>query len=101
MSYNISKLPKKSLLPTKIDDSSDSESEEKQNLASLTSVAERDALSEIMYMLTESKRISYIVEQTESLLEDSTSMHCICQICHDIMTHNKQAVYEYEYDLIK
>lgn len=96
MSYNISKLPKKSLRPIKIDDSSDSESEEKQNLALLTSAAERDALSEIIDMLTESKRISYIVKQTESFLDDSSSIHCICQICHDIMTHNKHAVYEYE-----
>lgn len=93
MSYNISKLPKKSLEPIKIDDSSDSESDE--NHISLSS-SERDCLAEIMKMMKETKRITYIVDQTENLLDDPVSIHCICQICHDIMTHNKQAVYEYE-----
>lgn len=94
MSDNIAKLPKKSHHALINEDSSDSDNDEKHSNRIIMSGMERETLQEIVQMFNDTKRTAIIVTQTEFLLESSDAIHCICQICHDLMTFNRLAVYE-------
>nr|XP_019541237.2 ubiquitin-protein ligase E3C [Aedes albopictus] len=96
MVSNITKLPRLSMemYHHRQDDSSDSESES-DDIPMLTSLENR-TLTEIIAMLNDNRRVTFVVRHIDAVLEKSDVVQYLCLICHSLMTYNRLAVYEYK-----
>uniref|UniRef100_A0A182JPA3 Ubiquitin-protein ligase E3C n=1 Tax=Anopheles christyi TaxID=43041 RepID=A0A182JPA3_9DIPT len=94
---NITKLPRKTIhssINRPMDDSSDSDSDGEDG--STLSPREAALLHAVIGMLNERRRVSYIVRMIETVLDEPMVVQHLCQICHQLMTYNRMAVYEYK-----
>uniref|UniRef100_A0A182R8P1 Ubiquitin-protein ligase E3C n=1 Tax=Anopheles funestus TaxID=62324 RepID=A0A182R8P1_ANOFN len=94
---NFTKLPRKTIrssINRPLDDSSDSDSDGEDGPT--LSPREATLLHAIIGMLNERRRVSYIVRMIEAVLDDPLAVQNLCQICHQLMTYNRMAVYEYK-----
>uniref|UniRef100_A0A182P9B5 Ubiquitin-protein ligase E3C n=1 Tax=Anopheles epiroticus TaxID=199890 RepID=A0A182P9B5_9DIPT len=94
---NITKLPRKAIrssINRPLDDSSDSDSDGEDG----PSLSPREAalLHAVIGMLNERRRVSFIVRMIDLVLDDPIAVQNLCQICHQLMTYNRMAVYEYK-----
>ncbi|XP_053680763.1 ubiquitin-protein ligase E3C [Anopheles nili] len=94
---NITKLPRKTIRSSvnrPLDDSSDSESDTEDG----SSLSSREAalLQEVIVMLNERRRVSFFVRMIDAVLDEPVAVQNLCQICHQLMTYNRMAVYEYK-----
>ncbi|XP_058118357.1 ubiquitin-protein ligase E3C [Anopheles ziemanni] len=97
MMDNINKLPRKTIrssINRPLGDSSDSESDSEDVPA--LSPTEGCLLQDIIGMLNESRRVAYIVRTIDTVLDEPVAVQNLCQICHQLMTYNRMAVYEYK-----
>jgi ubiquitin-protein ligase E3 C len=97
MMGSLDALPKLSNEWHRNDDSSDSEAEDNDDRDVEMQVhGEREILLEIVRMLNDQRRVMLVIDQIEYFLDKSDLVLCICQICHQLMTYNRLAVYEYK-----
>ncbi|XP_061509954.1 ubiquitin-protein ligase E3C [Anopheles gambiae] len=94
---NITKLPRKTIrssINRPLDDSSDSDSDGEDGPA----LGPREAalLHAVIGMLNERRRVSFTVRLIDTVLDDPLAVQHLCQICHQLMTYNRMAVYEYK-----
>uniref|UniRef100_A0A1Q3F789 Ubiquitin-protein ligase E3C n=1 Tax=Culex tarsalis TaxID=7177 RepID=A0A1Q3F789_CULTA len=96
MVSNITKLPRLTLesYQPRQDDSSDSESDS-EDVTMLTS-CEHQTLSEVIHMLNDNQRVSYVVRFIDDILDKPEVVQHLCLICHNLMTYNRLAVYQYK-----
>ncbi|XP_058458874.1 ubiquitin-protein ligase E3C [Malaya genurostris] len=96
MVNNITKLPRMSAesYHHRQDVSSDSDSES-DDIEMLTSV-ENQTLREIINMLNDNQRVAFVVRHVDEILDKPDVMQHLCLICHNLMTYNRLAVYEYK-----
>lgn len=101
-SSNINKLRKKSILMTPFDFSmaegdSDSDNDDVDDRLQLNiSRKEHNTLLEILDLLNDSRRAHIIVDQIEYCIETPNLILSVCQICHNLMIHNKLGIFEYK-----
>ncbi|XP_058832317.1 ubiquitin-protein ligase E3C [Topomyia yanbarensis] len=96
MVNNITKLPRMATetYHHRQDDSSDSESES-EDVQMLTST-ENQTLAEIISMLNDNQRVAFVVKHVDDILDKPDVMQHLCLVCHNLMTYNRLAVYEYK-----
>ncbi|XP_055534265.1 ubiquitin-protein ligase E3C [Wyeomyia smithii] len=96
MVNNITKLPRQitEAYPQEKDDSSDTESES-EDVHMLTSM-ENQTLADIITMLNDNRRVNFMIGHVDSILDKPDVVQHLCLICHNLMTYNKLAVYEYK-----
>uniref|UniRef100_A0A182MXZ7 Ubiquitin-protein ligase E3C n=1 Tax=Anopheles dirus TaxID=7168 RepID=A0A182MXZ7_9DIPT len=94
---NITKLPRKTIrssINRPLDDSSDSDSDGEDSPT--FSPREAALLHTIIAMLNERRRVTFIVRMIDSVLDETVVVQNLCQVCHQLMTYNRMAVYEYK-----
>uniref|UniRef100_A0A182VM51 HECT-type E3 ubiquitin transferase n=1 Tax=Anopheles merus TaxID=30066 RepID=A0A182VM51_ANOME len=94
---NITKLPRKTIrssINRPLDDSSDSDSDGEDGPT--LGPREGALLHAVIGMLNERRRVSFIVRLIDTVLDDPLAVQHLCQICHQLMTYNRMAVYEYK-----
>ncbi|XP_055601145.1 ubiquitin-protein ligase E3C [Uranotaenia lowii] len=96
MVSNIMKLPRVTIetYQNRQDDSSDSESES-DDVQMLNSMENR-TLTEAIGMFNDNDRVSFIVQHVDNILDNPAVVQHLCLICHNLMTYNRLAVYEYK-----
>ncbi|KAL9703153.1 hypothetical protein quinque_006671 [Culex quinquefasciatus] len=96
MVSNLTKLPRLALVTyqPRQDDSSDSESDS-EDVPMLTN-CENQTLSEVIAMLNDNQRVSYVVSFIDNILDKPEVVQHLCLICHNLMTYNRLAVYQYK-----
>lgn len=96
MVSNLTKLPRLALVTyqPRQDDSSDSESDS-EDVPMLTN-CENQTLSEVIAMLNDNQRVSYVVSFIDDILDKPEVVQHLCLICHNLMTYNRLAVYQYK-----
>lgn len=94
---NITKLPRKTIrssINRPLDDSSDSDSDGEDG--PVLGPREAALLHAVIGMLNERRRVSFTVRLIDTVLDDPLAVQHLCQICHQLMTYNRMAVYEYK-----
>lgn len=96
MVNNITKLPRRALetYHHRQDDSSDSESDSED--VQMISTSENQTLSDIIAMLNDNQRVAFVVRHIDGILDKPEVVQHLCLICHNLMTYNREAVYEYK-----
>ncbi|XP_055627362.1 ubiquitin-protein ligase E3C [Toxorhynchites rutilus septentrionalis] len=96
MVNNIVKLPRLAIetYHQRHDDSSDSESET-EDVQMLSSI-ENQTLIDIIGMLNDNQRVALVVRHVDDILDKPDVVQHLCLICHNLMTYNRLAVYEYK-----
>lgn len=61
---------------------------------------EQNVLLECINLLNDSHRVRMLSEQTDTYLADEKVLYALCEICHNLMIYNKQAVFEYKYYML-
>lgn len=62
---------------------------------------EQNVLLECVNLLNDSQRVRMLTEQTDTYLADEKVLYALCEICHNLMIYNKQAVFEYKYYMLE
>ncbi|XP_067628842.1 ubiquitin-protein ligase E3C [Eurosta solidaginis] len=57
---------------------------------------EKAVLLECINLLNDSQRVRILTELTDIYLNDLRVLYALCEVCHNLMIYNKQAIFEYK-----
>lgn len=75
----------------------DYDSDDDDSPTELIAVDVRECLLSAIQLVNADKRVDIIVERNDCFLDDESTIHSLCKICHNLMLYHRMAVLEYRY----
>lgn len=105
LSRNIRKLQQRSSNPLlrqydmefEADDDSDTDEEIDRTIQSISTMAERECLSEVISQLNDEKHVEVMLNNIDNYLDDVHVLYSLCKICHNLMLYHRTAVFDFQY----